>query len=153
VAFQSFPKILLVPLIAVIFEYGMRLTVVLIVVGGFFPTFLNTLRGYESARGEGVSLMRSLGASRRQIFRMYLVPNALPYVFTGLRHTMTTAFLLAVIGEFAGSQFGLGYLINAEAYGLRTSYVFAGIVAVSFLAGAFYVLLVVAERFAVTRRR
>jgi ABC-type nitrate/sulfonate/bicarbonate transport system permease component len=47
----------------------------------------------------------------------------------------------------------VGYLINAEAYALRTSYVYGGIVAVSVLAGVFYAAIVVAEQLLVTRRR
>jgi len=152
-AIQSFPKILLVPLFGVLFTYGMGLTIVLVSAGAFFPTFINTLRGYESASAEGVTLMRTMGASPRQVLRMYLLPSALPLMFSGLRASMSAAFLLAVIGEFAGAQNGLGYLINAEAYGLRTSYVYGGIVAVSVLAGIFYGAIVLVENQLVTRRR
>jgi ABC-type nitrate/sulfonate/bicarbonate transport system permease component len=58
-----------------------------------------------------------------------------------------------VIGEFAGAQKGLGYLINAEAYGLRTAYVYGGIVAVSVLAAVFYGAIVLADHQLVARRR
>jgi NitT/TauT family transport system permease protein len=152
-AIQSFPKILLVPLFGVLFTYGMGLTIVLVAAGAFFPTFINTLRGYESASAEGVTLMRTMGASPLQVLRMFLLPSALPLMFTGLRASMSAAFLLAVIGEFAGAQNGLGYLINAEAYGLRTAYVYGAIVAVSVLAGIYYGAIVLAERVLVTRRR
>jgi NitT/TauT family transport system permease protein len=152
-AIQSFPKILLVPLFGVLFEYGMGLTIVLIATGAFFPTFINTLRGFESAQAEGVTLLRTLGATPGQVFRMFLLPSALPLIFTGLRASMSAAFLLAVIGEFAGAQFGLGYFINAEAYGLRTSYVYGGIVVVSLLAAIFYGAVVLAEHELVTKRR
>jgi NitT/TauT family transport system permease protein len=152
-AIQSFPKILLVPLFGVLFTYGMGLTIALVAAGAFFPTFINTLRGYESAPPEGVTLMRTMGASPRQVLGMFMLPSALPLIFTGLRASMSAAFLLAVIGEFAGAQDGLGYLINAEAYALRTSYVYGGIVAVSVLAGIFYAAIVVAEHLLVTRRR
>jgi NitT/TauT family transport system permease protein len=152
-AIQSFPKILLVPLFGVLFTYGMGLTIVLVAAGAFFPTFINTLRGYENASPEGVTLMRTMGAPPRQVLRMYLLPSALPLMFTGLRASMSAAFLLVVIGEVAGARNGVGYLINAEAYGLRTSYVYGAIVAVSVLAGVFYAAIVVAEHLLVTRRR
>jgi NitT/TauT family transport system permease protein len=152
-AIQSFPKILLVPLFGVLFTYGMGLTIVLVAAGAFFPTFINTLRGYESAKPEGVTLMRTMGAPPRQVLTMFLLPSALPLMFTGLRASMSAAFLLVVIGEFAGAQDGIGYLINAEAYALRTSYVYGGIVAVSVLAGVFYAAIVAAEHLLVTRRR
>jgi NitT/TauT family transport system permease protein len=150
---QSFPKILLLPVLAVLFEYGMGLTIALVVAGAFFPTFLNTLRGFETAPVEGGELLRSMGSSPRQTFRMFLLPSAMPLIFTGLRHTMTTAFLLTIIGEFAGSQEGLGYLISAEAYALQTPYVYASIVAVSVLAGILYGVVTFAEWVFVTRHR
>lgn len=152
-AIQSFPKILLVPLFGVLFEYGMGLTIVLIATGAFFPTFINTLRGYQSAQTEGITLLRTLGATQGQVFKMFLLPSALPLLFTGLRASMSAAFLLAVIGEFAGAQYGLGYFISAEAYALRTAYVYGGIVVVSILAAMFYGVVVLTEHQFVSRRR
>jgi len=84
VMFQSVPKMALAPLIVVWFGLGLKSQVVNAALVATFPVLVNTIVGLKSADEDRMNLMRSLGASKSQVFRMLRVPNALPFVMAGL---------------------------------------------------------------------
>ena len=110
---QVLPKVALAPLIIVWFGLGITSKVVNAGLVCFFPLMINTIVGLRSADEDRVSLMRSLAATPLQIFVMLRVPNALPYIFAGLEIAMIFALIGAIVGEFVGSQSGLGMLIQS----------------------------------------
>jgi NitT/TauT family transport system permease protein len=113
VMFQSMPKVALAPLIIVWFGLGLTSKVVTAARVAFFPLLVNTIVGLRSADEDRVSLMRSLAASRWQLFWMLQLPNAMPYIFAGLEIAMIFALLGAIVAELVGAQSGLGMLIQS----------------------------------------
>ena len=65
----------------------------------FFPVFVNTLRGLTSVRPAQIELMRSYAAGELEVFRRVRIPNALPYVFTGLKVATVLAMIGAIVGD------------------------------------------------------
>ena len=113
VMFQAMPKVALAPLIIIWFGLGLTSKVVSAALVAFFPLMVNTIVGLRSADEDRVNLMRSLAASRMQIFWMLLLPNALPYIFAGLEIAMIFALIGAIVAEFVGAQAGLGMLMQS----------------------------------------
>jgi NitT/TauT family transport system permease protein len=113
VMFQAMPKVALAPLIIVWFGLGLTSKVVSAALVAFFPLMVNTIVGLRSAEEDRVNLMRSLAATRGQIFWMLQLPNALPYIFAGLEIAMIFALIGAIVAEFVGAQSGLGMLIQS----------------------------------------
>jgi NitT/TauT family transport system permease protein len=113
VMFQAMPKVALAPLIIVWFGLGLTSKVVNAALVAFFPLMVNTIVGLRSAEEEKVDLMRSLAASRWQVFWMLRLPNAMPYIFAGLEIAMIFALIGAIVAEFVGAQSGLGMLIQS----------------------------------------
>jgi len=111
VMFQAMPKVALAPLVIIWFGLGITSKVVAAALVAFFPLMVNTIAGLRSADGDRVNLMRSLAASRWQIFWMLQLPNAMPYIFAGLEIAMIFALIGAIVGEFVGAQLGLGVQI------------------------------------------
>jgi NitT/TauT family transport system permease protein len=111
--FQAMPKVALAPLIIVWFGLGLTSKVINAALVAFFPLMVNTIVGLRSADEDRVNLMRSLSASRWQIFRMLQLPNALPYIFAGLEIAMIFALIGAIVAEFVGAEKGLGMLIQS----------------------------------------
>lgn len=146
VVFAALPKIVLLPIAVAWVGAGSPATIVLIVVATFFPAYLSSFVGLSQVQRESLELMRMLGADSVQTYRMYLIPNALPMIFTGLKAAMTVAALGVVVGEFYGASAGLGYLINTYAISLNTEAVYAAIVAMSVLALVAYGLVELANR-------
>jgi NitT/TauT family transport system permease protein len=113
VMFQAMPKVALAPIIIVWFGLGLTSKVVTAALVAFFPLLVNTVAGLRSAEEDRVNLMRSLAASRWQIFWMLQLPNAMPYVFAGLEIAMIFALLGSIVAELVGAQSGLGMLIQS----------------------------------------
>jgi NitT/TauT family transport system permease protein len=113
VMFQSMPKVALAPLIIVWFGLGLTSKVVNAALVAFFPLMVNTIVGLRSAEEDKVNLMKSLAATKRQIFWMLQLPNAMPYIFAGLEIAMIFALIGAIVAEFVGAQSGLGMLIQS----------------------------------------
>ena len=116
VMFQAVPKVALVPLIVIWFGLGIASKVISAALVAFFPLMVNTIVGLRSADEDRVNLMRSLGASRWQIFRMLQLPSALPYLFAGLEIAMIFALIGAIVAELSSAEKGLGMLMQSMTF-------------------------------------
>ena len=90
--------------------------------------------------------MRSLNATRWQMFSQLEVPAALPVLFGGLKVSAVLAVIGAVVGEFISSDAGLGYLINRARYDYDTPLVFVAILMLALIARAMYGVISLLER-------
>ncbi len=113
VAFNSLPRIALVPLVTMIFGFGLLAKIVLAWTIVFFIVFFNTFQGARSVDADLIHAARFLGGSDRQIMRTVVVPSALAWTFASLTPSISFALIGVVVGEFLGGESGggLGYLI------------------------------------------
>jgi NitT/TauT family transport system permease protein len=118
VASQSVPIVALAPLLIVWFGFGLVSKMLVCALTIFFPVLINAIVGLRSVEEDLMDLMRSLQASRWQIFRLLEVPAALPVLLGGLKVGVTLSVIGAVVGEFAQSDRGLGFLVNLANRGL-----------------------------------
>ncbi|HEY0477293.1 MAG TPA: ABC transporter permease [Kofleriaceae bacterium] len=118
VMFQAMPKVALVPLLVVWFGLGITSKVVGAALVSFFPLMVNTIAGLRSANEDQVNLMRSLSASRWQIFRMLQLPNATPYLFVGLEIAMIFALIGAIVAELSSAEKGLGMQMQSLSFNM-----------------------------------
>jgi NitT/TauT family transport system permease protein len=118
VASQSVPIVALAPLLIVWFGFGLLSKMLVCALTIFFPVLINTIVGLRSVEEDLLDLMRSLQASRWQVFRYLEVPAALPVLLGGLKVGVTLSVIGAVVGEFAQSDRGLGFLVNLANRGL-----------------------------------
>ena len=125
VAFQTLPKIAIAPVLILWFGYGLNAKLAIVIAVAFFPMMLNALAGLRVRKRDELDLMNSLGASRFQIYRYIRLPNAMPYIFTGLHLGAVYSLLGAVTAEFLGSASGLGYIMLQQRASFNTPAVFA----------------------------
>jgi NitT/TauT family transport system permease protein len=142
---QSMPRIALAPVFVALLGFGMGAKVLTAVAIGFFPILINTIVGLRASDEDSVTMMRSMQASKRQIFSKLLWPTALPTIFGGLKTTMTLAFLGAIVGELSAANAGIGMLIEHAAFQLRMEAVFAYLLWLSLVALAVFGLLELLE--------
>ena len=124
VASQSAPTVAIAPLLVIWFGPGLLSKILIAALIVFFPVLVNTIVGIRSVPDDLYNLMRSLRANRLQILRYLEVPAAMPVLLGGLRIGATLAVIGAVVGEFVGSDKGLGFLINVGKGMYDTSLVF-----------------------------
>lgn len=146
VASQTIPVIVIAPILTVWFGYGIAPKVVIIALVCFFPLTINALDGLRAVEPEAVKMMRSLDASRWQLFRRVEAPTALPHVFTGAKIAVVIAPIGAVFAEWAGSSAGLGHLIQSDTANFEVARQFATVAVLSAMALALMGLTVLAER-------
>src|SRR5207244_2444490 len=91
----------------------------------FFPRLVNAIAGLRSADEDRIDLMRSLGASEWQIFRMLRLPSALPFIMAGLEVAMVFSLVGAIVAEFVGAEAGLGMLIQSRNFSMDVAGEFA----------------------------
>ena len=111
IALQTMPKIALAPVLLVWFGFGLGSKIAVAAVISLFPILVNTIAGLKGCDQGRLDVLRALGASKWDRFRLVKLPNALPFVFSGLSTAVMFALTGALVGEFVGSTQGLGYLI------------------------------------------
>jgi putative hydroxymethylpyrimidine transport system permease protein len=146
VASQTIPVVVISPILVTWFGYGIAPKVVIIALVCFFPLTINALDGLRAVEPEAVKMMRSLGASRWQLFRRVEAPTALPHVFTGAKIAVVIAPIGAVFAEWAGSSAGLGHLIQSDTANFEVARQFATVAVLSAIALALMGLTMLAER-------
>lgn len=125
---RSIPAIAIVPLAIVWFGLGDVSKVMLIAWGTFFPVWLNTFIGVRDIPPVFLRSAASLGASRTASVLQVALPAALPFVFAGLRHATSVAFVVVVAAELVGAELGLGYLISFAHLVFRVDIMFVGLI-------------------------
>jgi ABC-type nitrate/sulfonate/bicarbonate transport system permease component len=127
IASQTIPVVAIAPLMIIWFGFGLFPKVLLIVLVTFFPVVVSLLDGFAATEPEAMDLLRTMGASRLQAFRIVRFPGALPHMFTGLRISATYAVLSAIFAEYVGAYHGLGIWMSESKSAFRTDLVFGAI--------------------------
>lgn len=144
--FNTIPILALSPIIILIFGIGMTPKIVIAAVICFFPTLVNMIRGLDSASDNEHELFRVLSATRSEIFWSLRLPRALPMLFSSLRIASATAVIGAIVGEWIGSDKGLGALIIQATFNYQSDRLYAAIVLSSSLSIALFCIVVLIER-------
>jgi ABC-type nitrate/sulfonate/bicarbonate transport system permease component len=146
IASQAIPIVVIAPLLILAFDYGIGPKLAIVALICFFPITVNLLDGLRSVEPELLKLMRSLGASRLATLWKVELPSSLPFLFSGLKIAATVSVIGAVFGEWAGADKGLGRLVLLGINQLETPRVYAGVVLLTVMALALFVLVALAER-------
>ena len=145
---QTVPIIAVAPLLVIWLGYGILPKVLVVSLVCFFPIVVSTADGLRTADPDLIALVRTMGASRFQIFLKIRVPGALPAFFSGMKIAITYSVIGAIIGEWVGASQGLGVFMLRASNSFRTDWVFAAIAIVSLLSIVLFLVVTVAERLA-----
>jgi len=146
VGFNSVPKVAIVPVLVIWFGIGTVPAIITAFLISFFPIVVNVATGLATLEPELEDVLRSLGASRREIFFKIGLPRSLPYFFASLKVAVTLAFVGAVIAETVAANRGIGYLMLSASSRFDVPLVFAGLVVVAGMGVALFVAFAVVER-------
>lgn len=145
-ALQIAPKVAFAPLFVMWLGYTVYPKVLVAVLIVFFPVMINVLSAIRTVDPDMVNLVRTLNASRWQIFYLVEFRSAMPALFSGLRIASTLAVIGVTVGELVGGNQGLGFLlVDAEGQG-NTAGVFVAICALTVTGIITYGAVVWAEK-------
>jgi NitT/TauT family transport system permease protein len=147
-ASQAVPIAAITPLIVLLIGRGLPSILTVVSIAAFFPMLINMTRGLREADIGYHELLHSLSATGTQRLRMIELPAALPYMFAALKVSASAAFITAIVGEWIGSNVGLGYLIVISGQYFKIPTLWAAVVVTGVLTLALVGLVTLAERLA-----
>ncbi len=122
------PTIALAPLFILWMGIGIWSKVIVVVMLVLFPVTINTEAGLRTTSERLIEMLRSFGATKRQIFFKVSLPSAVPFILAGLKLGIGRGLIGVVVAELFGSRAGLGQLISQSADAFNMPDLFAGVV-------------------------
>ncbi|MDB5818493.1 MAG: transporter permease [Rhizobacter sp.] len=144
--FNAIPVVAKAPILVLLMGNGMEPKITIAALVCFFPSLVNMVRGLESVNPQAMELMRVLSASKTEVFFKLRLLTALPYLFSALRIGASMAVIGAVVGEWVGSNTGVGALILQATFNFDSALLYAAILMSACLSGFFFLLVATAER-------
>ncbi|MEL6522761.1 MAG: ABC transporter permease [Pseudomonadota bacterium] len=146
IAFNSIPKVAIVPILVIWFGIGTIPAVITAFMLSFFPIVVNVAAGLATVEPELEDVLRSLGASRRDVLIKVGLPRSAPYFFASLKVAITLALVGSVISETIAANAGIGYLMLNASSRFDVPLVFAGLVVVAIMGVLIYEVFAWIER-------
>lgn len=146
VAFNSIPKVAVVPILVVWFGIGTVPAILTAFLISFFPIVVNVGTGLATVEPELEDVLRVLGARKRDVLVKVGLPRSMPHFFGALKIAITLAFVGTVVAETVASNKGIGYLMITAGSQMRMSLVFAGLLAISAMAMVMYGAMALLEK-------
>ena len=130
---RPIPPIAFIPLSILWFGLGNPPAVFLIALGAFFPVLMNTIAGVRQVDGIYLRAARNLGANGPTMFVRVILPAAVPYILTGMRIGIGTAFIVVIVSEMIAVNNGLGFrILEAREY-FWSDKIIAGMITIGIL--------------------
>ena len=149
VASQAIPVVAVAPLLVLWFGFGLLPKALVVALVTFFPITVGWVDGFAATERAAANLLRSMGASRWQVFRLVRMPGALPSFFSGLRIAITYAVVGAIFAEYVGAKRGLGIFMQLQQNAFRTDLVMAAVVVTAVISVSLFLATYAVERTAI----
>jgi len=133
-AVNALPRIVLGSIFIMWLGLGLPSKVMLAAVLVFFVVFFNAFQGVRSVDRNFVANARILGATRLQVVRHVVIPSAMTWIIASLHVALGLSIIGAIVGEFLGSQYGLGLVIATAQNTFDANGVFAAMLIIGILA-------------------
>jgi putative hydroxymethylpyrimidine transport system permease protein len=146
---QTVPTIVIGPVLVIILGYNIWPKLIIVALVCFFPICVNMLDGLGSVSGEYKAVMQTLWGSRVNTFWRVELPASLPMAFSGIRIGIAYAAIGAVVGEWSGSNNGLGYQMLEAEPNLLTARIFAIILILTLISASLFTIVSIIQRLAI----
>ena len=145
VAFNSIPKVAIVPILMLWFGIGLATSTLTAFILCFFLIVVNMAVALATIEPELKDVLRALGAHERDIVIKIGIPRSLPYLFAALKIAITLAFVGAVIAETVAGGNGIGHLMLVASSNFNTPLMFAGLIVIAAMAIGMYAIFAVMD--------
>lgn len=132
-ALRAIPGLAWVPLLLLWLGIDELPKVTMIAIGAFFPVYLGLTAGIRDVDRKLVEVGEMVGLSSTAMVRRIFLPAALPSLFTGLRSSLSLAWMFLVAAELIAATKGLGYLLTDGRETSRPDIVIAAILLLAIL--------------------
>ena len=149
VLINSIPVVAKAPILVLLLGNGMAPKIAIAAIICFFPTLVNMVRGLEAVSPQLLELMHVLSASKWEVFIRLRLQTSVPYLFSALKIAASTAVVGAIVGEWIGSQQGIGALIIQATYNFDSALLYATVICGSAFSVLFFLAIRLLERLCV----
>lgn len=146
---QTIPKVAIAPILVVWLGFGILPKIAIVFLISFFPIVVSTVVGLKSVETDMIDLVRSMGARTLKIMIRVRGPSALPQMFAGFKIAVCLAVVGAIVGEFVGSDRGLGFLLLTSTGTLDGPLVWAALIVLIAMGVALFAIVSRIERLAI----
>lgn len=143
---QTIPTVAIAPILVLWLGYDMMPKIVLVVLTTLFPIIISLLNGFTNSDQDAIQLLRLMGANRWQILSHVKIPSSMTYFFSGLRVSVSYAFVSSVVAEWLGGFEGLGVYMIQTKNAFSYDKMFAVIVVISVISLFFIWIVSLVER-------
>jgi NitT/TauT family transport system permease protein len=140
------PTIAIVPILVSWMGHNLGPKVAVAALATFFPVLINAITGFRAFDPNTYEFLRSVGASKREIYQRLRFQTALPYLFSALKVSINLSLIGAIVGEWFGAEVGIGKVIRQTGLKMDMTGMFAAIVLLIISGVAFMVLIGWVER-------
>jgi ABC-type nitrate/sulfonate/bicarbonate transport system permease component len=130
---QAAPFFAFMPLLIATFGLGPMTVIAISFAEGIIPVVINTSGGVKNVQEDWISVGRTFGGTKLDVFRKIVLPGAMPSILAGLKLAVGPAMVGTIVGEMFGSTSGLGYRLVLHASRLRTDDMFVPLVTLGLL--------------------
>ena len=146
---QTVPTVAIAPILVLALGYEMTPKIVLVVLTTIFPIIMSILSGFAHCDQDALQLLNMMGASHWQTLRYVKIPTSLHFFFSGLKVSVSYAFVSSVVAEWLGGFEGLGvYMIQSKKL-FQYDTMFAIIILVSVISLLGMKLVAVSEKYVI----
>jgi ABC-type nitrate/sulfonate/bicarbonate transport system, permease component len=146
-AIRNIPIVGWIPLFIIWFGFGDISEIMLIAVGAFYPSVLNTYQGIRSVSQKYVEVGQIFTLKNSQVFSQIVLPSALPSIVTGIRISLSNAWMFVVVAEIFGvTSGGIGNMMNDARESFHMDIVIVGIITIGVVGILLNQILSLAER-------
>lgn len=149
VLINSIPVVAKAPILVLLLGNGLAPKIAIAGIICYFPTLVNMVRGLQAVSPQAMELMHVLSASRREVFFKLRVQTSLPFLFSALKIATSTATVGAIVGEWIGSQIGIGALIIQATYNFDSALLYATVLCGSAFSVLFFLMIRTIEQLVV----
>jgi NitT/TauT family transport system permease protein len=146
---QTIPKVAIAPILVVWLGFGILPKIAIVFLISFFPIVVSTVVGLKSVENDMIDLVRSMGAGTAKIMLRVRGPTALPQMFAGFKIAVCLSVVGAIVGEFVGSDRGLGFLLLTSTGTLDGTLVWSALFVLIAMGVALFAIVSKLERWAI----
>lgn len=143
---RTIPGVAWIPVVTVWLGIGLPAKAAIIFVNVFVGTVVNVYSGIKQTNEVHIWVAQTFGATRLEILRKVAIPSAMPYIFTGLKVSLSMAWLGIVAAELLASTSGLGYMIQVSRNLGRADLVMVGMLTIGMIGALLTVVLEMLEK-------
>ena len=143
---RAVPMVVFMPLFMVMLGRGLPPILAIVSFSVYFPTFLNMMRGLNSADVDYEELLHTLSATPWQRLKLIQFPASMPFLFAALKVSASSAFISSLVTEWIGATVGLGYLVVVSGQFFKLPMLWAAIFTAASLTLLLLGLVTLAER-------